>query len=76
MNAEYVERRCSSEGRWQVKPGSNSNNTQGWTNYTSCYLPEILDLMMKLGTDSEREVSDKKNKRKDLRKHLMLKFPR
>jgi hypothetical protein len=57
FNEEFVERRCSSEGRWQVKPGSNSNNTQGWTNYTSCYTPEILELMMKLGNDSVKEVS-------------------
>lgn len=52
---EFVERRCNSEGKWEGKPGSN--HTQGWTNYTSCILPEIWKLMMKLGDKNEKEVT-------------------
>ena len=55
---EFVERRCNSEGKWEGKPGlNNTNNTQGWTNFTSCFLPEVWKLLLKLGDKDEKEVT-------------------
>lgn len=48
---ESAERRCSDEGKWEGKNGAS--NIQGWTNYTNCYLPELLALKKKLGNDTE-----------------------
>ncbi|KAG5680989.1 hypothetical protein PVAND_010463 [Polypedilum vanderplanki] len=47
---KFAERRCSREGKWESKPGT-PESPLGWTNYTPCYLPEIYDLLQKLGDD-------------------------
>lgn len=56
-----MERKCTEEGKWEGKPGSMTESSQGWTNYTSCLLPEIIILMKKLGNASEKEVKVKVN---------------
>jgi hypothetical protein len=50
--SEFAERRCSSEGKWENKPGT-PESIRGWTNYTPCYFPEILELINKLGAEAE-----------------------
>lgn len=50
---EFAERRCSSGGKWEGKPGASLVNNQGWTNYTNCYLPGVLKLLRKLGNETE-----------------------
>ncbi|XP_047486299.1 PDF receptor-like [Penaeus chinensis] len=50
-------RTCSSEGRWMGKdPFSNATN--GWTNYTACFTPNVLDLLNQLysGTEEEAQI--------------------
>lgn len=54
---EFAERRCSDEGKWEGKPGGDPASN-GWTNYTNCYLPEILELLKKLGNKDESEVRE------------------
>lgn len=54
-SSKFAERRCSSEGKWEGKPGSES--LQGWTNYTNCYLPEVLELLRKLGNSKEIKMN-------------------
>lgn len=51
---EFAERRCSAEGQWESRPGTNT--TTGWTNYTPCYIPEVLQLFRKLGNEDEAKV--------------------
>lgn len=53
---EFAERRCSNAGKWEGKPGGNPSSN-GWTNYTNCYLPEVLELLKKLGNKDESEVN-------------------
>lgn len=53
---EYAERRCSSEGTWEGKPGGTS---VGWTNYTPCFSPEVVQLFRKLyanGNEDDAKV--------------------
>lgn len=55
---KFAERRCSAEGRWEGKPGSTFNSL-GWTNYTPCYSPEVIQLFRKLyagGSNDEAEI--------------------
>lgn len=55
---EFAERRCSAEGQWEGKPGSPPT-LHGWTNYTPCYSPEVIQLFRKLyasGSDDEANV--------------------
>lgn len=58
IRIEFAERRCSDEGKWEGKPGQLASS-RGWTNYTPCYYPEILELLNRLGKDGE--VSDDNN---------------
>lgn len=56
------------DGRWQLSPEAAGalldqativeEVDKGWTNYNSCFLPEIRDLMKQLeaGTQLEAEV--------------------
>ncbi|XP_069970705.1 PDF receptor-like [Penaeus vannamei] len=50
-------RTCSSEGRWMGKDPF-SNFTNGWTNYTACFTPNVLDLLNQLysGTEEEAQI--------------------
>uniref|UniRef100_A0A182FR52 G-protein coupled receptors family 2 profile 2 domain-containing protein n=1 Tax=Anopheles albimanus TaxID=7167 RepID=A0A182FR52_ANOAL len=57
-NTEFAERRCSAEGQWEGKPGTPPT-LSGWTNYTPCYSPEVIQLFRKLyagGSDDEANV--------------------
>ncbi|XP_055643083.1 PDF receptor isoform X2 [Toxorhynchites rutilus septentrionalis] len=56
--SKFAERRCSAEGRWEGKPGPTPG-LLGWTNYTPCYSPEVIQLFRKLyarGSTDEVEV--------------------
>lgn len=57
--AEFAERRCSAEGKWEGKPGSTQVYQHGWANYSSCYTPQVRELFEKLGNDSEVSASYK-----------------
>uniref|UniRef100_A0A182QRK9 G-protein coupled receptors family 2 profile 2 domain-containing protein n=1 Tax=Anopheles farauti TaxID=69004 RepID=A0A182QRK9_9DIPT len=56
--SKFAERRCSAEGQWEGRPGSPPT-LSGWTNYTPCYSPEVIQLFRKLyagGSDDEANV--------------------
>ncbi|XP_050085800.1 PDF receptor isoform X1 [Anopheles aquasalis] len=56
--SKFAERRCSAEGQWEGKPGTPPT-LSGWTNYTPCYSPEVIQLFRKLyagGSDDEANV--------------------
>ncbi|KAK3888604.1 hypothetical protein Pcinc_007330 [Petrolisthes cinctipes] len=57
---------CTAEGRWQGKvpgdeEGAEAGDTSqyGWTNYTSCFTPDVRDLLNQLysGTQEDAQVS-------------------
>ncbi|KAG8337189.1 G-protein coupled receptor activity protein [Homalodisca vitripennis] len=50
---EFATKRCSVDGRWEGKVSGDYTTPQGWTNYTPCYTPEMLELFKKLYTGSE-----------------------
>ncbi|XP_040175431.1 PDF receptor isoform X3 [Anopheles arabiensis] len=57
--SKFAERRCSAEGQWEGKPGSPPT-LHGWTNYTPCYSPEVIQLFRKLyASGSDDEANDK-----------------
>ncbi|XP_058117660.1 PDF receptor [Anopheles ziemanni] len=56
--SKFAERRCSAEGQWEGKPGSPATLV-GWTNYTPCYSPEVIQLFRKLyagGSDDDANI--------------------
>lgn len=58
MTKENVERRCSAEGEWEVKPGTTRlQYPNGWTNFTPCYSPEMLQLLNKLYAGGNENVA-------------------
>lgn len=55
---EIVERKCSSFGQWEPRPGQrNLTNNIGWTNYTICFTPEMSELYKMLQEGGNKEVS-------------------
>ncbi|XP_046741752.1 PDF receptor [Diprion similis] len=64
---KFVEKRCGEDGQWEGREGSfagrgspvsgGSENvhgeSHGWTNYTPCFTPEMLQLIRKLYSGSE-----------------------
>ncbi|XP_046669176.1 PDF receptor isoform X1 [Homalodisca vitripennis] len=50
---KFATKRCSVDGRWEGKVSGDYTTPQGWTNYTPCYTPEMLELFKKLYTGSE-----------------------
>ncbi|XP_038122110.1 PDF receptor isoform X2 [Culex quinquefasciatus] len=57
--SKYAERRCSAEGRWEGRGKDASPNMLGWTNYTPCYSPEVIQLFRKLyagGSNGEADI--------------------
>ncbi|KAG8039738.1 hypothetical protein G9C98_000467 [Cotesia typhae] len=54
---KFAERRCSDDGRWLGRNGERSSN--GWTNYTPCFTPEMLLLIRKLYTGDEHAAKIK-----------------
>jgi hypothetical protein len=55
LRAEFVEKRCDEDGQWEGRTGNprERDSPSGWTNYTSCFTPEMLLLIRKLYTGSE-----------------------
>lgn len=64
---EWAERVCLDSGLWEGPSADASEaaaaamldappQSQGWTNYTQCFLPEIRDLMKKLDSGSRQEA--------------------
>ncbi|KAF6198453.1 hypothetical protein GE061_008201 [Apolygus lucorum] len=50
----FVSKKCLETGQWEGKrPGEGQ---AGWTNYTPCYTPELLQLTRKLGSSHEAQV--------------------
>ncbi|XP_052826307.1 PDF receptor isoform X2 [Octopus bimaculoides] len=45
------ERRCGLDGYWLGKYQNETSNTNGWTNYTGCYIPEVWDVYSKMFVD-------------------------
>lgn len=58
--SKFATKKCSAEGRWEGKhPGEEATSPQGWTNYTPCYTPEMLELFRKLYVGSEKAAMKK-----------------
>ncbi|CAO1380408.1 unnamed protein product [Diamesa hyperborea] len=58
--SKYAQRRCSDEGKWEGRDGiAHANNNNGWTNYTPCYVPEVVQLFRKLYSGGGDEVKNK-----------------
>ncbi|CAB3365838.1 Hypothetical predicted protein [Cloeon dipterum] len=55
---KYATKRCSVDGRWEGKAEGDYSSPQGWTNYTPCFTPEILQVMKGLysGPDSDIKI--------------------
>ncbi|XP_014669086.1 PREDICTED: acetyl-CoA carboxylase-like [Priapulus caudatus] len=47
-NADFVYKPCGPNGSWAGKRQDDYSNVKGWTDYTQCYNPEILDVLNKL----------------------------
>ncbi|GAB1603410.1 PDF receptor-like [Argonauta hians] len=52
----YTERRCGLEGYWLNKDHNDTSNTNGWTNFTGCYTPEVWNVYNKILADKPEEV--------------------
>lgn len=59
---EFAERKCLSTGSWDSGPDTvtipsllkgSDYNSQGWTNYNNCFLPEIRDLLEHVGSGTQ-----------------------
>lgn len=48
---EMVYKYCTEDGKWQ-----NVTNLFGSTDYSSCYTPELTDMLKKLGSDYDTKV--------------------
>lgn len=55
---QMAHRRCTGEGQWQgrVLDAGPEDPTEGWTNYTMCFIPELRQLMDKLYASSEEDA--------------------
>jgi hypothetical protein len=51
--SEFAYKRCSIDGRWEGRTSGEYWPPQGWTNYTPCFTPEMLQLIKKLYAGSE-----------------------
>ncbi|ODM89688.1 PDF receptor [Orchesella cincta] len=73
---ETAFRICGEHGRWLDGQGIPSSN--GWTNYTPCLTPEILEIMRRLGSKDDAqhlilELSRTlKNSRTRIHRHLFV----
>jgi hypothetical protein len=54
--SEFAYKRCSIDGRWEGRTSVEDSPPQGWTNYTPCFTPEMLQLIKKLYAGSEDEA--------------------
>ena len=52
---EFVLKRCDEDGLWEGRGGKSRerDSPSGWTNYTPCLTPEILELYLKLYSDEK-----------------------
>ncbi|XP_069982229.1 PDF receptor-like [Penaeus vannamei] len=77
---QMAHRRCTGEGQWQgrVLDAGPEDPTEGWTNYTMCFIPELRQLMDKLYASSEEDaklsgseglIRRKRNKGKKIKKN-------
>lgn len=58
IHPEYVERRCSSDGEWEVRPGTTRlQYPNGWTNFTPCFSREMIQLLNKLYAGGNEDVA-------------------
>ncbi|XP_068084336.1 PDF receptor [Anabrus simplex] len=57
--SKFAYKRCSIDGRWEGRTAGKFSSPQGWTNYTPCYRPEVLQLMRKLFTGSDETAKVK-----------------
>lgn len=54
---EFAERRCGLDGRWEGKSNITSpENSNGWTNYTPCFPPEVQDLLNRLYAGGNEDI--------------------
>ncbi|XP_075214183.1 PDF receptor-like [Lycorma delicatula] len=56
---KFATKRCSPEGRWEGRQPGDLSRPQGWTNYTPCYTPEMVELFKKLYLGSEKSAMKK-----------------
>ncbi|GFG35417.1 hypothetical protein Cfor_07744 [Coptotermes formosanus] len=60
-STKFAYKRCSIDGRWEGRRSGVFTSPQGWTNYTPCYTPEMLQLIRKLYAGSEDAANVKLN---------------
>ncbi|XP_055843388.1 PDF receptor isoform X2 [Episyrphus balteatus] len=58
--SKFAERLCLNNGLWGNKPQDTTFNPHGWTNYTPCFKPDIIDLMQQLYSGGNSEVIQNK----------------
>ncbi|XP_037918586.1 PDF receptor-like [Hermetia illucens] len=57
---KFAERRCGLDGRWEGKSNITSpENSNGWTNYTPCFPPEVQDLLNRLYAGGNEDIVSK-----------------
>ncbi|XP_059468350.1 PDF receptor [Neocloeon triangulifer] len=59
--SKFTTKRCSVDGRWEGKEAGDYSSPQGWTNYTPCYTPEMLQVIRELYAGSDGEAQTKLN---------------
>ncbi|XP_055914545.1 PDF receptor isoform X2 [Eupeodes corollae] len=57
---KFAERLCLKNGLWANKPHDTVFNPHGWTNYTPCFKPDVIDLMQQLYSGGNSEVIQNK----------------
>lgn len=55
---EFVEKNCDEKGHWDGQSSDKHTSVNGWTNYTSCFTPEMVLLMKKLYSGSDDQTGD------------------
>lgn len=56
--AELVERKCGTDGLWDGRPGApRATHPNGWTNFSTCYSPEMAILMKKLYANGDEDAA-------------------
>lgn len=56
LKIEFVERKCTINGEWEVRPGTTRlQYPNGWTNFTPCYTREMIHLINKLYAGGNHE---------------------
>ncbi|CAL4125486.1 unnamed protein product, partial [Meganyctiphanes norvegica] len=50
---------CDISSRWAGKEPSDFSLPQGWTNYTTCFYPEIREILLKWGNGTQEDAQKK-----------------